>query len=433
MVQHPAARIASTPTLARQAFLLVATASVIAGGATLYWVKSPFSPRAREPIAQAQPAELKTITALGRLEPQGQTLQLSAPSSAEGNRIAELFVQEGDRIQAGEPIAILDNRDRASAALQKAQEQVSLAQANLDRVKAGAKTGELNAQQATIARLEAERRTEIQAQQAAISRLEAELQGEVAAQQATIARLEAERNNAQVEAQRYEKLYRDGAISTENWDNKRLALNTAQQRLQEAQVTLTRLRSSREQQIQEAQANLNRTTDAKLEQINEAKATLEKIAEVRPVDVQAAEAELRSAQAALKQAEADLELTAILAPRDGQILKINTYPGERVSSEGVVLLGQTQNMVAVAEVYESDITQVRIGQKARIASDAFPDELSGTVQHIGLQVLRQNVVNTDPSANIDARVVEVKVLLDPASSQKVAGLTNLQVKVAIEQ
>lgn len=397
MVQHPAARIASTPTLARQAFLLVATASVIAGGATLYWVKSPFSPRAREPIAQAQPAELKTITALGRLEPQGQTLQLSAPSSAEGNRIAELFVQEGDRIQAGEPIAILDNRDRASAALQKAQEQVSLAQANLDRVKAGAKTGELNAQQATIARLEAER------------------------------------NNAQVEAQRYEKLYRDGAISTENWDNKRLALNTAQQRLQEAQVTLTRLRSSREQQIQEAQANLNRTTDAKLEQINEAKATLEKIAEVRPVDVQAAEAELRSAQAALKQAEADLELTAIRAPRDGQILKINTYPGERVSSEGVVLLGQTQNMVAVAEVYESDITQVRIGQKARISSDAFPDELSGTVQHIGLQVLRQNVVNTDPSANIDARVVEVKVLLDPASSQKVAGLTNLQVKVAIEQ
>ncbi|MDI9635897.1 ABC exporter membrane fusion protein [Oscillatoria amoena NRMC-F 0135] len=397
MVQHPAARIASTPTLARQAFLLVATASVIAGGATLYWVKSPFSPRAREPIAQAQPAELKTITALGRLEPQGQTLQLSAPSSAEGNRIAELFVQEGDRIQAGEPIAILDNRDRASAALQKAQEQVSLAQANLDRVKAGAKTGELNAQQATIARLEAER------------------------------------NNAQVEAQRYEKLYRDGAISTENWDNKRLALNTAQQHLQEAQVTLTRLRSSREQQIQEAQANLNRTTDAKLEQINEAKATLEKIAEIRPVDVQAAEAELRSAQAALKQAEADLELTAILAPRDGQILKINTYPGERVSSEGVVLLGQTQNMVAVAEVYESDITQVRIGQKARIASDAFPDELSGTVQHIGLQVLRQNVVNTDPSANIDARVVEVKVLLDPASSQKVAGLTNLQVKVAIEQ
>ncbi|MDK3155180.1 ABC exporter membrane fusion protein [Kamptonema cortianum] len=397
MVQHPAARIASTPTLARQAFLLVATASVIAGGATLYWVKSPFSPRAREPIAQAQPVELKTITALGRLEPQGQTLQLSAPSSAEGNRIAELLVQEGDRIQAGEPIAILDNRDRASAALQKAQEQVSLAQANRDRVKAGAKTGELNAQQATIARLEAER------------------------------------NNAQVEAQRYEKLYRDGAISAENWDNKRLALNTAQQHLQEAQVTLTRLRSSREQQIQEAQANLNRTTDAKLEQINEAKATLEKIAEIRPVDVQAAEAELRSAQAALKQAEADLELTAIRAPRDGQILKINTYPGERVSSEGVVLLGQTQNMVAVAEVYESDITQVRIGQKARISSDAFPDELSGTVQHIGLQVLRQNVVNTDPSANIDARVVEVKVLLDPASSQKVAGLTNLQVKVAIEQ
>jgi HlyD family secretion protein len=46
-------------------------------------------------------------------------------------------------------------------------------------------------------------------------------------------------------------------------------------------------------------------------------------------------------------------------------------------------------------------------------------------------VQRQNIVNTDPSANINNRIVEVKVRLDEASSQKVAGLTNLQVKVAI--
>jgi HlyD family secretion protein len=50
-------------------------------------------------------------------------------------------------------------------------------------------------------------------------------------------------------------------------------------------------------------------------------------------------------------------------------------------------------------------------------------ELRGTVQHIGLQVQRQNIINTDPSAN--------KVHLDEDSSQKVAGSTNMQVKVAI--
>ncbi len=44
---------------------------------------------------------------------------------------------------------------------------------------------------------------------------------------------------------------------------------------------------------------------------------------------------------------------------------------------------------------------------------------------------RQEVINTDPAANIDAKIVEVKVRLDEESSQKVAGLTNLLVKVAI--
>ena len=48
------------------------------------------------------------------------------------------------------------------------------------------------------------------------------------------------------------------------------------------------------------------------------------------------------------------------------------------------------------------------------------------------QVRRQNVINTDPSENIDARVVEVYVKLDPASSQQAAQYTNLQVDVVVE-
>ncbi len=59
-------------------------------------------------------------------------------------------------------------------------------------------------------------------------------------------------------------------------------------------------------------------------------------------------------------------------------------------------------------------------------------ELSGTVTQIGSQVKRQEIVNTDPSTNIDARVVEVHIALDQTSSQKAAKFTNLQVKVVIE-
>ena len=58
--------------------------------------------------------------------------------------------------------------------------------------------------------------------------------------------------------------------------------------------------------------------------------------------------------------------------------------------------------------------------------------LTGTVEQIGLEIERQEVVNTDPTANIDAKVVEVKVKLDEASSKQVAGLTNLLVNVQIQ-
>ena len=115
------------------------------------------------------------------------------------------------------------------------------------------------------------------------------------------------------------------------------------------------------------------------------------------------------------------------------MLYIHTRSGEVVSTDGIVELGQTRQMQAIAEVYQSDVSHIRPGQHVRITSDSIPGELTGTVERVGSQVRRQAIVNTDPSANIDARVVEVHVTLDAASSQKAAKFTNLQVQVVIEQ
>jgi HlyD family secretion protein len=46
-------------------------------------------------------------------------------------------------------------------------------------------------------------------------------------------------------------------------------------------------------------------------------------------------------------------------------------------------------------------------------------------------VQKQNIINTDPSENIDSRVVEVQVQLDKASSEKAAKFSNLQIKAVI--
>jgi len=245
-------------------------------------------------------------------------------------------------------------------------------------------------------------------------------------------KLEAELNNAQAEYKRYQQLYSEGAISLSSFDSKRLSLDTATQQLREAEAVLSRIDGTSSRQISEAQAVLARMNATGSKQLGEAQATLQKIAEVRPVDVEVAKAEVDDAIAEVNQAKKNLEQTYVRSPQDGQVLDIHTRAGEVVSSNGIVEIGQTSQMYVVAEVYQSDISKVRSGQQVRITSDALPDELEGTVDRIGLQVRRQSVVNTDPSTNIDARVIEVHVRLDRVSNQKAAQLTNLQVKAMIK-
>jgi HlyD family secretion protein len=112
-------------------------------------------------------------------------------------------------------------------------------------------------------------------------------------------------------------------------------------------------------------------------------------------------------------------------------LKIHTRAGEKIAAEGVVDLGQTQRMTALLEVYESDVKRIKLGQSAKVTSDAIGEDLTGSVREIGQKVLRQNVVNTDPTSNTDARVMEVRIELDPESSAKVAKFTNSQVTAKI--
>ncbi|RCJ34796.1 ABC transporter permease [Nostoc minutum NIES-26] len=390
-------RSISPQSILRPRIFIAIIVSLTVIGSSVYTVlkfQEPSNQKAQSP-ATVLP-ELKTVTALGRFEPEGNVIKLSATTSTDGSRVEQLLVKEGDRIKAGQVIAILDSRDRLEAALKEAQEQVKVEQANLTRTQAGAKPGEIAAQQATIARLAAER------------------QGDIKSQVANVARLQAEVGNAEAEDRRYQVLYQQGAISSSQRDSKRLTLETAQKNLQAAQAELQRIQSTSQQQLKEATATLNR------------------IAEVRGVDVEAAKAEVSHAIATMNRAEANLKQAYVRSPQDSQVFEIHTHPGELVSNDGIADIGQTNQMYVVAEVYESDISKVRSGQQVRVISDVLPSELQGTVERKGLQVQRQNVVNTDPSSNIDNRVIEVHIRLDDASSQKAADLTNMQVKAVIE-
>ena len=131
---------------------------------------------------------------------------------------------------------------------------------------------------------------------------------------------------------------------------------------------------------------------------------------VRLVQVQIIDHDYYTAQAD----EEHLHRTVVRAPREGQVLKLHARPG----------------VYAVAEVYETDITRVRPGQRARIRSAALPGGLAGTVERVGLQVVRLTSLGTDSTMKTDARVVEVEIRL--AESAAVPSLTNLEVEILIE-
>jgi HlyD family secretion protein len=138
----------------------------------------------------------------------------------------------------------------------------------------------------------------------------------------------------------------------------------------------------------------------------------------------------RSAEAHLKAAEAQVELTIIRTPIDGEILKIFTYPGERIGNEPILKMGDTANMHVIAEVNESDVGAVRVGQRATISSEALAQPVQGVVEEIGQLIYKNDVLDLDPRADKDTRIVEVRVKLD--DSKAVSGLTYLEVSVRID-
>jgi HlyD family secretion protein len=385
----------------------------------------------QSPETSSKPVSLPSVAALGRLEPTGEIIHIAAPLSLDGDRLSELLVEVGDQVQKGQPIAVLDSRDRLQDQVVAAQLQVQIAEAKLLQVKSGAKSGEIAAQAATVSQESADLVGQLRIQREVIARLEAQNEGDRTAQTATVNRLQAELKTAEAELNRYQALFSDGAVSASTFDSKKLSVETIRQSFAEAKAVLARTQATTEGQIQEAKAELKRIEDTGPAQIEAARSTLDQVAEVRPIDIQLAQVELQAAKAALIQAKNNLAKATIAAPRSGEILQVYTRPGEQMSSDGIVALGQTNQMLAIAEIYQSDINRVKLGQPAKITGQAFQGQLQGKVVEIGQQISRQSVFSGDPGENLDRRIVEVKVALNPDDSQRVSHLSNLQVETII--
>ena len=143
-----------------------------------------------------------------------------------------------------------------------------------------------------------------------------------------------------------------------------------------------------------------------------------------------AEFPIASLQSQIAVAESRARRLTLYAPVDGRILNIKVKPGEDVGTGPLLTMGDTGRMRAVAEIYETDIAQIRVGQIATVASRALSHPLTGTIARIGNMIFKNDVLNVDPAARADARVIEVWIDLDDGAAAE--RLTNLTVDIVID-
>ena len=263
---------------------------------------------------------------------------MSLPNSLSNDSIRQVLVEEGQRVERGQPLAILETQPVLKAKLTKAEAEVTAAQRALD------------------------------------------------AQISVIERYEAERRQAQAEARRGKQLYRDGATSLQRYES------------------------------------LQADSDAALAQLNEAIANETTL-----------KADVSVRQAQVKQARADLDQATVKAPSKGTILEILARAGDRVGEDGLLLMGDTTRMGVVAEVYQSDLPEIRPGQTATITASGFPGRSQNAeVIEIAQQISSQSVTTGEAGDKVDKRVVKVKLALPEESLAVASRINNLQVNVLFD-
>lgn len=341
------------------------------------------------------------VNALGKLEPENGIVRIAVPP---GERLAEVYVSADSSvpISAGVPLARLESYPLRKHEYDLAMIQLSEAKARLAAVRASGQ------QQLAEAQLKLQMTQEIEPLEIKVLKDKAQY-------------LEKARANVTHQREVLRSLQKS-TVPEQQLEQQDLLLAQAEAELSAARSQLEKAERGHVLNVLAAEEQL-RTIDASLKRAEQEipMASLEKAAEVSAERLKFA------------------EIRAPERPGRMTVLQVTAHPGEALGGQAAFCLGDTSQMVVVAEVYETDIHRVRPGQVVQIRSRALEeplqaalgrDYLMGTVQSTGKTVARNGLVDLNPAAEVDRRVVAVRIQLE--RSDLVARYVNLEVQVAIE-
>jgi HlyD family secretion protein len=293
-------------------------------------------------------ADDATLDVTGTIE----ALQVDVSPKITG-RIRTLLVREGQPVETGQVLAVLDTAE-LEAEKRRTEAARSTAEASLRDLEAGARVQEIEEARSQVARAQARLDDLI-----AGSRSQ-EIEQARAAVESTVAT----RGWTSRDYERARMLFAQQLIAAQEVDRARQAWEVAVASERSARERLSMLEAgARAQEINAARAELQATKDRL--------ALL--LAGPRPHAVAAARAQVAEAGAAVALAESRLREGRIISPLTGVVLRKNLEAGE-VANPGmsIVTLVDPKDMWLRAYVPETDIARVRVGQPARLSVDGFP-------------------------------------------------------------
>ncbi|MFZ4407327.1 MAG: efflux RND transporter periplasmic adaptor subunit [Paracraurococcus sp.] len=139
--------------MTRKTILLAGFALAALGAGGVFWAHEGAADRAPPPVAA--PAGPIGVGALGRVEPASRIRKLNQPGGFNVARLDRLLVAEGDRVEAGQVLAILADAAQKDAAAAQAEAAAAQSRAALARIRAAGRPEEIDAQRARIQALQA--------------------------------------------------------------------------------------------------------------------------------------------------------------------------------------------------------------------------------------------------------------------------------------
>lgn len=290
-------------------------------------------------------------------------------SSRIAGTVIHVEVNDNQEVKQGQPLVELDPKDyqvvvqQAQAALENARQQASAAQATINLASQTAQANTTEAQGAIGDAI-----ASIASSQAAVN----QAQAAITTAQDQLTKAQAQEANAKITYDRYEQLYQTGAIPEQQRDDALTAYQVAQTGTQTAQQGIVDAKAKYQSAIDgidQAKANLVDSQG----KVQQAQASGDQT-EVNRRQYEAAQAQIATAAANLKQAQLNLSYTLIKAPVAGKIGNRTVRVGQRIQPDQPLLAVVSEDSWIVANFNETQVGKMQPGEAVDIHVDAFPGQ-----------------------------------------------------------